>query len=98
MVSRMPRPYPQEFREGAIALVRQGDRSIPDIARELAIAESCLRRWVKQDQLDHRERDDGLSTAERDELTELRKRVRRLEQEKEILRKAAAFFARDEIR
>lgn len=98
MVLRMPRPYPKEFREGALALVRQGDRSVPDIARELQIAESCLRRWVKQDQLNRRERDDGLTSAERDELRELRKRVRRLEQEKEILRKAAAFFARDEIR
>jgi transposase-like protein len=87
MVSSMPRPYPKEFREGALALVRQGERSIPDIARELGIAESCLRRWAKQDQLDHRERDDGLTSAEREELTELRKRVRRLEQEKEILRK-----------
>ena len=46
----MQRPYPKEFREGAIALVRRGERSIPDIARELGIAESCLRRWVKQDQ------------------------------------------------
>jgi transposase len=94
----MPRPYPKEFRESAIALVRPGERSIPDIARELAIAESCLRRWVKQDELDRRQRDDGLTSAERDELKELRKGVRRLEQEKEILRKAAAFFAREEIR
>jgi transposase-like protein len=94
----MPRPYPKEFRQGAIALARQGDRPIGDVAHELGIAESCLRRWLKQDQLDRRERDDGLTSAERDELRELRKRVRRLEQEKEILRKAAAFFAREEIR
>lgn len=94
----MPRPYPKEFREGALALVRQGDRSIPDIARELSIAESCLRRWVKQDQLDKRERDDGLTSAERDELKALRRENARLKQEKEILRKAAAFFAREEIR
>jgi transposase len=94
----VPRPYPKEFREGALALVRQGDRSIPDIARELSIAESCLRRWVKQDQLDKRERDDGLTSAERDELKALRRENARLKQEKEILRKAAAFFAREEIR
>lgn len=98
MVLRVPRPYPKEFREGAIALARQGDRSIPDIARELGIAESCLRNWLKQEQLDHRERDDGLTSAERQELKQLRRENARLKQEKEILRKAAAFFARDEIR
>ena len=94
----MPRRYPKEFREGAVQLARQGERPIADIARELGIAESCLRNWLKRDQLDRRERDDGLTSAEREELRELRRRVRRLEQEKEILRKAAAFFAREEIR
>ncbi len=94
----MPRPYPQEFREGALALVRQGERPVADIAHELGIAESCLRRWMKQDQIDRRECQDGLTSQERDELRELRRHVRRLEQEKEILRKAAAFFAREEIR
>ncbi len=94
----MPRPYPKEFREGAVALARRGERPIAEIAKELGIAESCLRNWLKQDQLDRRERDDGLTSKEREELRELRKRVKRLEQEKEILRKAAAFFAREEIR
>lgn len=69
-----------------------------EIATELGIARSCLRRWVKQDQLDRRERDDGVTSVEREELTELRRKVRRLEQEKDILRKAAAFFAREETR
>jgi transposase-like protein len=68
MVCRTPRPYPKEFKQGALDLVRQGDRSIADIARELGIAESCLRRWIKQSQLDRGERDDGLSSSEREEL------------------------------
>lgn len=85
----MPKPYPKEFREGALALVREG-RPAAQVTRELGIADSCIRNWIKQDQL---ERDDGLTSAEREELRELRKRVRRLEQEKDILRKAAAFFA-----
>jgi transposase len=94
----MPRPYPREFREGAVVLARRGERPISEIAKELGIAESCLRNWLKQDRLNRRERDDGLTSKEREELKELRKRVGRLEQEKEILRKAAAFFAREEIR
>ncbi len=94
----MPRPYPKEFREGAVQLARQGERSVPEIAKELGIAESCLRNWLKQDQVDRHERDDGLSTKEREELKQLRRENARLKQEKEILRKAAAFFARDEIR
>lgn len=74
----MLRPYPKEFRAGAIKLARQGDRSIARVAADVGIAQSCLRNWLKQDQLDARERDDGLTAAEREELHELRKRVKRL--------------------
>jgi transposase len=88
----MPKPYSKEFREGALALVRDG-RPAAQVARELGI-DSCIRNWIKQDQLDRRERDDGLTSVEREELRELRKRVRRLEQEKDILRKAAMISMR----
>ena len=94
----MPRPYPKEFREGALQLVREGERPVAQIAHELGIAESCLRRWMKQDELDRGQRDDGPTSSEREELRRLRRENARLKQEKEILRKAAAFFAREEIR
>jgi transposase len=91
----MPRtrpPYPEEFRRDAVGLVRAG-RGVKDVAESLGVSEQSLRNWVKQDQLNRRERDDGLTDDERAELRELRKRVRRLEQEREILKRAAAFFA-----
>ena len=94
----MPRPYPKEFREGAVALARTQERPVREIAEELGIAESCLRNWLKQDQVDRRQRRDGVTSPEREELRRLRRENARLKQEKEILRKAAAFFAREAIR
>ena len=93
----MPAPYQQQFREGAIAPVRQG-RNATEVARELGISPQSVRNSVRRDQLDRRERDDGLTSGEREELRRLRRENARLRQEKEILRKAAAFFAREEIR
>lgn len=93
----MPRsrpPYPPEFRREAVAMVRSG-RSIKEVAESLGMTEQSLRNWVRQEQLDRHERDDGLTTAERDELRELRRKVRRLEQERDLLKRAAAFFARE---
>lgn len=83
-------PYPGQFRREAVELVR-GGRSIVDVAESLGVSAQSLRNWVKQTQLDRRERDDGLTSAERDELRELRKRVKRLEQERDILKRATAF-------
>lgn len=97
----MPRtrpPYPDAFRREAVELVR-GGRSIRDVAGSLGASQQSLRNWVRQEQVERRERDDGLTRDERAELIELRRRVKRLEKEKEILKRAAAFFAAEtEIR
>ena len=87
-------PYPEQFRREALELVRQG-RSIPDVAESLGITPQSLRNWKRQDDRDRGERDDGLTSAEREELRELRRRVKRLEQERDILKRATALFARE---
>lgn len=87
-------PYPEQFRREALELVRQG-RSIADVAESLGITAQSLRNWKGQDERDRGERDDGLASVEREELRELRKRVKRLEQERDILKRATALFARE---
>ena len=88
--------YPPEFKREAVRLVRSSpDRSVTQIARELGVSDNSLRSWVKQTLIDQGERA-GLSTEEREELLRLRRENRILKQEKEILRKAAAFFARED--
>lgn len=85
-------PYPIEFRREAVGLVRSG-RSIRDVAESLGCSKQALAGWAKQEQLDRGERDDGLSSDEREELRRLRRENARLKQEREILKRAAAFFA-----
>lgn len=86
--------YPERFRREALELVCQG-RSIPDVAGSLGVSQQTLRDWRGQGERDRGERDEGLTSAEREELRELRKRVRRVEQERDILKHATAFFARE---
>jgi transposase len=98
----MPRsrpPYPEQFRREAVELVRTSGRSIKEIATDLGVTEQSLRSWVKQREVDVGERP-GLSSDEREELKRLRRENRVLREEREILKKAAAFFAResDQIR
>jgi transposase len=92
-VARTRPAYPPEFRREAVELVRSSGRSIPQIADELGVSPQSLRNWVKQGQLDRGERRDGLTSDEREELRRLRRENRRLTQEREILKAAAAFFA-----
>ncbi len=98
----MPKPFPKEFRRDVIAVARQGDQSIAQVARSFGVSESCLARWLKI-----ADREDGLSDGPppaastggggdlEAENRELRKRTKQLEQENEILRRATAYFARD---
>lgn len=103
----MPTPYPPEFRRDVIAVARQGDQSMSQVAKTFGISQSCLSRWLRM-----ADREDGLAGAAsraggaapvaadagadlEAENRELRKRTKQLEQENEILRRATAYFARD---
>ncbi len=87
-------PYPEPFRRGAVELVRTSGKSIKEIATDLGVTEQSLRTWVKQHEVDIGHRP-GLSSDEREELKRLRRENRVLREEREILKKAAAFFAKE---
>lgn len=91
---RTRKPYPPEFRRQIIELARAG-RSIPELAAEFEPSGETIRNWIKQADLDDGLRTDGISSAEQEELRRLRKEVRRLQQERDILAKATAWFARE---
>jgi transposase len=91
-------PYPEQFKRDAVALVRSSEKSIPELANELGVSPQSLRNWVKQTELDAGKRRDGLTSEEREELRRLRRENRRLVQEREIFKKAAAFFATENER
>lgn len=88
----MPPAHPREFRERAVELARERAKPIGRLAKDLGISESCLRGWLSQADIDQGHKP-GLTSAEREELVKLRRENRVLRMEKEILGKAAAFFA-----
>lgn len=92
--SNFRKPYPPEFRREAVELYRRAGKSLNELADDLGVSTETLRMWVKQADVDAGRRD-GLSTEERQELRELRRKVKTLEQEREVLKKAAVFFARE---
>jgi transposase-like protein len=92
----MPAPYPEEFRQRAVALVREEGHPVAQVARELGVAESGLRRWLSRHDVDTGERE-GVTSSERKELAELRREVRTLRMERELLSRAAAFFAQENV-
>ena len=93
----MPAPHPPEFRRRAVDLARQGSKPVAELAKELGISESCLRNWMTQADADENGSASRLTSVEKKELAELRKKTRQLEMENEILKRAAAYFARESV-
>ena len=91
---RPRRQFNDEFKAGAVRLVRDEGKSVGRVARDLDLTESALRNWVDHDRADRTKGRTGLTTEEREELRRLRKENRELRTEREILKKAAAFFAK----
>jgi transposase len=94
-VPRLRRFFPPEYKAEVVELIRSTGKTAGQVARELDLTETAVREWVKRADLDAGRRSDGLTTAEREELGRLRRENRELREEREILRKAAVFFARE---
>jgi len=88
----VPRPHPKEFRDDVVAVARRGDAPVSQIAKDFGVSDSCLRNWLHAADVEDGHRP-GVSVSESAELRELKRRNRLLEQENEILRRAAAYFA-----
>ncbi len=91
---RPRRSFPDEYKAQVVELCRSGERSIGAVARDLDLSETAVRRWVAQAEIDAGRRE-GLTSAEREELARLRRENRTLREERDILKRAAAFFARE---
>ena len=88
----MPKPYPIEFRDDVVAVARKGQAPLKQIAKDFGISEGCLHNWMKQVEVEDGRRW-GVTDDERKELRELKKRNKLLEQENEVLRRAAAYLS-----
>ena len=93
----MPAPHPPEFRQRAVELAREGTKPVARLAKDLGISESCLRNWMAQADADDKGSQVKLTSPEKKELAELRRKNRQLEMENDILKRAAAYFARESI-
>jgi transposase len=94
-VPRTRPPCPPEFRVETIRLLRSGGATIRQASEELGVSQQTLRNWLRQADLDDGRRHDGLTSSEQEELRRLRRENRILREEREILKKAAAYFARE---
>jgi len=92
---RARRSFTDEFKAGAVRLVLDEQKTIAEVARDLDVHGSLLGTWVKHARADRTKGKTGLTTAEREELSKLKKEVRELRMERDLLKKAAAFFARE---
>lgn len=92
----MPKPYPREFRDDVVAVARKGEAPLKQIAKDFGISEGCLHNWMKAADVEDGVRP-GVAREESEQLRELKKRNRLLEQENEVLRKAAAYLAQANI-
>ena len=88
----MPKPYPQEFRDDVVAVARKGQAPLNQIAKDFGISEGCLHGWMKKADVEDGNRP-GVSEKQSGEVRELKKRTRLLEQENEVLRRAAAYLS-----
>ena len=96
MEKRKRRSFSKQYKAEVVELIRKSGKSIGAVARELDLSETAVRRWAQQAEIDSGRGPAGaLTTAEREELAQLRKRVKTLEMEREILKKATAFFAKE---
>jgi len=94
-VPRTRPPYPAAFHAEAVRLLRSGAKTIPELSADLGVSQQTLRNWLRQADLDTGQRVDGLTTDQLEELRRLRRQVKVLAEEREILKKAAAFFVRE---